>query len=135
MEDEEALWICMLQCTGAEVVRFDSELQAREWLSVGGCCTHRARTVQSFNTHEVSSKGLWQPSTGIWEHPPKWLQWASSLGKISRNTSERCCTVRAPCNSTPLEGQGVILIETFAQQFYCKISPAYVVEVQITVEV
>ena len=30
--------------------------------------------VQGRKKHQVSSKGLWRPSTSIWEHPPEWCQ-------------------------------------------------------------
>ena len=29
--------------------------------------------LQGRKKHQVSSKGLWQPFTSIWEHPPKWF--------------------------------------------------------------
>ena len=29
--------------------------------------------LQGRKKHQVSSKGLWHPSTSIWEHPPEWF--------------------------------------------------------------
>ena len=36
--------------------------------------------VQGRKKHQVSSKGLWQPSTHIWEHLPKWFVVGLSTG-------------------------------------------------------
>ena len=38
--------------------------------------THQEVTnipLQGRKKHQVSSKGLWRPSTSIWEHPPQWF--------------------------------------------------------------
>ena len=58
------------------------------------------RTIQSFDIHEVSSKGLWRPSTSIWG--PAKVVGSGTLHRVKYpETPETCRTVRALCNNTP----------------------------------
>ena len=57
-------------------------------------CAHLT-SVQRFYIHEVSSKGLWRPSTSIWEHPPKWFAVGLFTGyNLQKHQKGTYCAVR-----------------------------------------
>ena len=50
-------------------------------------------SLQSRKKHQVSSKGLWLPSTSNWEHLPKWF----ALGLFTGQNLQKLQKGAAPC--------------------------------------